>query len=317
MKTLLLLFFATLILFGLNLYRLQSSEQQRTAVTPNSSLTAQLPALQPDEHMLQIQQSSSRQFRIQWGTNPEAPFFILDGPEQGAGFCDVLLERMQVYLPDVRHQVLIEPQNQIRQRLDAKENVCYPCAIYSADANARQGRLFSEPTHYYRPHGLIVRAELAAEISKRFGNPVDLPLLLQSELRFAFPVQRRYGELQPLLDEHRERSASHLRFETGKDAAILHLQMLSQEQLDVTIDYISSLNYYKRHSRRKLAFLPIAGYQDWLPGAVACPDNSWGQLAVLRVNAVIDKLRQDRALQQNLRFWFGEDLPPYPLDLTH
>lgn len=312
MKILLSLFVATLLIFGLNLYRLQSAAPE-SFPTPKAQLpTTQLPALQPEQHILQIQQSSIRQFRIQWGMNPEAPFFILDGPDKGMGFCDVLVERLQVYLPDVRHQFLVEPQARIRQRIDAKENLCYPCALYSSDPALQKGRLFSKPTHYYRPHGIITRPELAAEMRRRFGHPIDLAKLLQSELRFGFPSQRRYGTLQPLLDEHRLHSPNYVSFDTGQDASMLHLQMLSQQQLDATIDYISSLNFYTRHSKRKLVFLPIAGYQDWLAGAVACPDNNWGQLAVLRVNAVIHRLRTDSALQQNLQFWFGEGLPPFP-----
>ena len=65
-------------------------------------------------------------------------------------------------------------------------------------------------------------------------------------------------------------------------------------------------------SAQPLVFLPIAGFEDWLAGAVSCPDSNWGQLAVLRVNAIIDNIRQDKALRQNLQFWFGDNLPPYP-----
>lgn len=317
MKILLALFVATLLLFGLNLYRLQSAAPESFPVPETHQVPQQLPALQPEQQILQIRQSSSRQFRILWGMNPEVPFFILDGPDQGTGFCDVLVERLQVYLPDVRHQFLAEPQARIRQRIDAKENLCYPCALYSADPAVQKGRLFSKPTHYYQPHGIITRPELADEISRRFGNPVDLAKLLQSELRFGFPSQRRYDKLQPLLDEHRLHSPNHVSLDTGKDATMLHLQMLSQQQLDATIDYASSLKFYTMHSQRKLVFLPIAGYQDLLPGAVACPDNNWGQLAVLRVNAVINRLREDQKLRQNLQFWFGEDLPPFPAEPAH
>ncbi|MDZ7869947.1 MAG: hypothetical protein U5L02_12275 [Rheinheimera sp.] len=312
MKILFSLIVATLVLFGLNLYRL-SADGPVTAPQQSSQQTAlQLPALQPEQQLSLIQQSSARQFRLLWGTNPEAPFHILEGPDQGQGFCDVLIQRLQVYLPDVRHQTLIEPQSRIRQRMDAKEHLCYPCALYVPASEDRKGRLFSKPTHYYRPHGIITRPDLAETIRKRFGMPVNLQKLLASELRFGFPSQRRYGKLQPLLDEHRIHSPYHISLDTGKDATMLHLQMLSQHQLDATIDYISSLQYYDRHSAEPLVFLPIAGFEDWLAGAVSCPDSNWGQLAVLRVDAIIDNIRQDKALRQNLQFWFGDNLPPYP-----
>lgn len=314
MKILISLFVLTLVLFCLNLYRLESADLTAPSAVNVRQSAAQLPALQPEQQMLQIQQGNTRQFRLQWGTNPEAPFYILEGPDQGQGFCDVMVERLQVYLPDVRHQTLIEPQSRIRQRMDAKEHLCYPCALFVPESQHANGRLFSKPTHYYRPHGIITRPDLANSIRQRFGDPVDLAKLLASELRFGFPSQRRYGKLQPLLDEHRIHSPNHISLDTGKDATMLHLQMLSQQQLDATIDYISSLQYYDRHSTQPLVFLPIAGFEDWLAGAVSCPDSNWGQLAVLRVNAVIDKIRQDKALRQNLQFWFGKDLPPYPQD---
>lgn len=313
MKTLLTLLIATIILFALNLYRLQTTVDDAATFAPPSAGSSALQALEPNQQLPQIEQSNARQFRIFWGKGQEAPFFIFSGPDQNTGFCDVLTERLQVYLPEVRHQFLTEPLEKIRQRMDAKENVCYPCALYPSQNSPQSGRLFSQPTHYYRPHGIIIRAEMESELTQKYGNPVDLAQVLASELRFGFASQRRYGTLQPLLDQHRAHSPRHVNFEAGSDASMLHLEMLSQGQLDVTLDYISSLHYFKRHSKKQLVFIPIKGYQDWVPGAVACPDSNFGQLAILRINAVIDKVRQDQALQQNLQFWFGEGLPPYPL----
>lgn len=313
MKTLLTLLIATLLLFILNLYRLQAGgDDVRTSEAFNEGGSS-LQALAPNQQIPQIEHSNAKQFRIVWGKGQEAPFFISSGPDQNTGFCDVLAERLQVYLPEVRHQFLSEPLDHIRQRMDAKENVCYPCSLYTPDHAAQFGRLFSQPTHYYRPHGIIIRAEMESEITEKYGNPVDLTQLLASELRFGFPSQRRYGNLQPLLDQHRAQSENTVKFESESDASMLHLEMLSQNKLDATLDYVSGLHYFKRHSKKQLVFLPIKGYQDWLPGAVACPDNKFGQLAVLRINAVIDKIRQDQALQQNLQFWFDEGLPPYPV----
>lgn len=312
MKILFSLIVVTLVLFGLNLYRLSATDSDATLQPPVAQTTPQLPALQPEQQLPLLEQSSARQFRLQWGMTPEAPFHILEGPDQGQGFCDLLVQRLQVYLPDVRHHPLIEPQSRIQQRIDAKEQLCYPCALYVPASQDRKGRLFSKPTHYYRPHGIITRPDLAKTIRQRFGLPVNLQKLLASELRFGFPAQRGYGKLQPLLDEHRLNGPNHVSVDTGKDATMLHLQMLGQHRLDATLDYISSLQYYDRHSAEPLVFLPIAGYEDLLAGAVSCPDSNWGQLAVLRINAIINNIRQDKALRQNLQFWFGDELPPYP-----
>lgn len=311
MKLLLPLLLLTVLLFGLNLWWIDQQQHKIARPSRHQSQNIILPPAVLPEQPLQAQLIPHQQFTIQWGANPEAPFHIRQGPDNGSGFCDVLLERLKVYLPDVRHQYVRESHSQIRRRMDAKEPICFPCTLHRPE-QAQQGRIYSKPTHYYAPHGIIATPAMAGKIRQRFGNPVNLTALLASELRFGYPAARRYGELQQQLEQHRKTSQTHVSFEAGQDASMLHFQMLNSTQLDATLDYRASLNYYLQHAREPLEFLPIAGHQHWLPGAISCPDSNWGQLAVLRINAVIDKIRQDKQFQQNLQFWFNQRLPVYP-----
>ncbi len=313
MKLLLPLLLLTILLFGLNLWWIDQQQNQIARPSRHQSQNKALPPAVLPQQPLQSQLIPSQQFAIQWGANPEAPFHISQGPDKGRGFCDVLLERLKVYLPDVRHQYIHESHNQIRRRMDAKEHVCFPCTLFQPALAEKNGRIFSKPTHYYAPHGVIATPAMASQIRQRFGNPVDLSALLASELRFGYPPARRYGELQEQLDQYSKSSRAPGRVDSGTDVSMLHFQMLNSGQLDATLDYRASLNYYQQHAREPLEFLSIAGHQHWLPGAISCPDSNWGQLAVLRINAVVDKIRQDKQFQQNLQFWFNQELPLYPV----
>lgn len=277
--------------------------------TPAPVQTAEPAAVPPIAHASKtaFPAINTQPFTIRWGLVNEPPFHIQFGPEQQQGFCDVLVERLRVYLADVQHQTVAGLQDQLRQQLYAGDNLCLPCSIAQA---TRPGRLYSKPTHFMQTHGVIIRTADAAMFIQRFGSPVRLEQLLRSELKFARPHTRRYGSIQPLLERYQQ--ADQLIAASQFDEPSLQmLRWLSHGQVDYVIDYVSTLRYFSRHDRAALQFLPLADFPRWLPAAVSCPDTNWGQLAILRVNAAIDKIRQDAKLQQSLQQWFSADLPSY------
>lgn len=262
-----------------------------------------------DQHVGFFADNSSG-LTIRWGLVNEPPFHINDGPEQDQGFCDVVVERLQVYLADVRHITELNSQDNLRQRLYRGDNVCLPCSILQP---ADDGRLYSKPLYFVQSHGIIVRSHDAATFRQRFGEPINFDLLLQSELRFARPAARRFGPLQPTLEryqrKHRLVPATQL-----NQPSMQMLHWLAAGQTDYVLDYISTLHYFSRHSRGELTFIPIANLPQWLPAASSCPDTQWGQAAILRINAAAEHLRRDKTLQQSLQQWFSPALPAYPMD---
>ena len=54
----------------------------------------------------------------------------------------------------------------------------------------------------YTRHGVITTASKAQRFIKAFGEPLSFTALAQSDYRFAQPIERRYGELQPIIEDY-------------------------------------------------------------------------------------------------------------------
>jgi uncharacterized protein (TIGR02285 family) len=277
---------------------------------PNQPVRAEpsfIPAVTPDETIVASQLSINQLLKIKWGVAPEAPFHITQGPDQNNGICDVLLQRLAVHLPDVRQERLIDSHANIRLRMQQQQQVCFPCTLYQPEKAAAQGLIYSEPTHFYRPHGIVVKQTNVQAFTQKFGDPIDLNKLLSSDYQFSFLPARRFGELQPIIDKYPNNFKKIADLKSTQEI----FRMVDQAILDFTIDYQSALIYYNRSEQHQLAFIPIAGQPALLAGAISCPDSNWGQLAIIRINKVIETLRQDPRLLENLRFWQGQELPAY------
>lgn len=252
---------------------------------------------------------------IIWGVNSSPPFHILSGSYQGDGFCDALIETFQDRLPQLSHKVRQLPSRRITHLMRSNKNLCFPCLIKKTSYNSTFN--FTQTTHLYRPHGIITRASLAGDIRSKYGDPVRLAELVEhSNLRFAQPTERRYGQLQPLLEKHLIGSDNFKNI-SGVNSHVNLLTMLMNNRIDYTIDYQLIMNYYNTtqqerlaQSTEKLVFLPIAEYEGQvIEGAVGCSNNAWGRRAVRELNGVIDLLRRDPDFQRRLDKWLGADRP--------
>lgn len=310
------LLLALFFLLGIGTWLITSGSASRPAINASANASTNsstaIPAVTPDETIVASQLGRNQLLQIQWGVTPEAPFHIAQGPDQGNGFCDVLLQRLAVYLPDVRQERLLDSHANIRLRMQQHQQVCFPCTLFKPETATAQARIYSEPTHFYRPHGVVVRKAAAKSFIEKFGSPIDLVKLLQSDYRYSFPAARRFGDLQPLIDQY---SKNYLAIPDAKNSQDI-FRLVDQSALDFSIDYQSALTYYNRSEQHQLIFLPIAGQPQLLAGAISCPDTNWGQLAIFRINKVVEKLREDPQLLENLRFWQGSDLPAYQSELA-
>lgn len=296
-------FLALMLTFCLGLWLWGNQSAEQSLITDPE----RIPAVSPDGAIVASQLGRNQLLKIQWGVTPEAPFHITQGPDQDNGFCDVLLQRLAVYLPDVRQERLVDSHANIRLRMQQHQQVCFPCTLYKPKTAASQARIYSEPTHFYRPHGIVVRKKDIKNFTEQFGNPIDLTKLLTSGYHYSFAPSRRFGDLQPLLEQYPDNYKIMPQVKSTQDI----FRMVDQAVLDFSIDYQSALIYYNRSEQHQLAFMPIAGQPELLAGAISCPDSNWGQLAILRINKVVGKVRQDALLLENLRFWQGTSLPAY------
>lgn len=239
---------------------------------------------------------------IHWAINDAPPFHVLHGEYQRQGICDVLTRVVHRYLPEQQINYLHMPQPRIAQAMDNKEPVCFPCMIYKPEGEARA--VYSLPSHFYYPHRIITSESTARTLQALYGEPVSLEKLLDdTRFRLGYPVGRRYGMLQPLLNEHDPFLA---RAGTGGAVAILH--MISSGRLDYTIDYPIVANYFQRLYNRKMVTLEIAeNIKQPVAGAIGCANNAWGKAKIAEINRVIQNIRQDPELSEVLKLWHSSD----------
>ncbi|MDV6315218.1 TIGR02285 family protein [Idiomarina sp. HP20-50] len=256
------------------------------------------------------QSSIASEEDIIWGTSSSPPFHVFSGVYEGQGFCDALVTGFQRQLPELSHRVRKLPSRRITMIMKKNKNLCFPCLIKRTSYNSEFN--YTDTTHLYPPHGIITTADNAKKIIQKYGHPVRFSELVKdADLRFAQPTERRYGRLQPLLEEHLIDSEN-FSFISGQNAHVNLLTMLVNDRIDYTVDYKMVMVYYNETKDKNsgLVFLPIKEYDGVvIEGAVGCTDNEWGRNAVDQLNKVIQQLQADPDFQRSLDKWLGNDRP--------
>ncbi len=236
--------------------------------------------------------------RLNWAINDAPPFHVLHGEYQRQGVCDVLIKVLHRYLPDRQPRYLEMPQPRSAQALDNKEPVCFPCMIYKPEGEERA--IYSKPTHLYYPHQIITNDSTAKALRALYGEPISLDKLLNdSRFRLGYPTGRRYGVLQPLLNEHAPYLAR-----SGPGGAIAILHMISSGRLDYTIDYPMIAKYFQQLYNRDMVTLAIAeNHQQPVAGAIGCANNAWGRQRIAEINQKMPQIRRDPEFLEVLKLW--------------
>ncbi|MGM0481465.1 MAG: hypothetical protein ACQEQZ_06015 [Pseudomonadota bacterium] len=249
---------------------------------------------------------------INWGVSISPPFYIGAGEYQNQGFCDVLVRRLQDKLPGIKHNIRQLPAKRVTYLMKKNDNLCFPCLIKKTHYNA--GFQYTDTTHLYPPHGILTHRRAAEQMIQRYGNPVAFAKLAKDpDFRFAQSIQRRYGKLQPIIEQHLV-DHNHYTTVAGEGAHVNLMTLLLSQRIDYTLDYEAIKRFYERtHALaddEQLVFLPIAENQGGsIEGAVGCTNNAWGKKATAKMNTVISELAVDDRFQRSLDFWLGASRP--------
>lgn len=249
---------------------------------------------------------------LSWATNTAPPFHIVGGPFNQQGICDELLNSIQKQLPDTKHQILVMPQTRIHQALNNKEPLCFPCMIHRAKPTSTA--VFSQPTHWYRPQGIITRKALAHHFSQQFGSPLVLAnLLADKTFKLGLAAGRRYGELESVLEPYRKNSL----VRSGDDGPIALLKMIQSGRIDFTLDYDIILTYLNKtapEQAKGLVYVPLAELQQPIAGAVGCSNSDWGRQQIELIDTVLPAVRAAPAFMQSLELWFDAQVLTAPAE---
>lgn len=247
---------------------------------------------------------------ITWGVNSAPPFHIYDGEYKDAGVCDALVSAFQQELPQHVHNIRKLPSRRITMIMKRNKNLCFPCVIKNSAYNTTF--LYSDTTHKYAPHGVITDRDTGQYITAKYGYPIQFEQLAKdTDLRFGQPDERRYGKLQPFIDDYLL-NASNFSFISGQQSHVNVLAMILNDRIDYTVDYEMVKTYYQRthDDGDKLSFIPIAEYADEvIEGAVGCTRNEWGKRTVETLNSAISSVQSNSEFQRALERWLGPNRP--------
>lgn len=250
---------------------------------------------------------------LQWAINTSPPFHVVGGPYHQQGLCDQLLSSIKKQLPLLDHQILVMPQTRIHQALNQDQPLCFPCMIHRPQPT--KTAVFSHPSHWYRPQGVITRDALAHHFRHQFGSPLVLAELLQAKtFKLGLASGRRYGDLEPLLEPYRQKEL----VRSGDDSSVALLKMIQSGRIDFTLDYDIILTYLKKtdpEQAKGLVYVPITELPTAIAGAIGCSNSEWGLQQIKRINAVLPQVQADTEFRQSLELWFDGKVLPSPAEL--
>lgn len=249
---------------------------------------------------------------LSWATNTAPPFHIVGGPFNQQGICDELLKSIKKQLPGLNHQILLMPQTRIHQALNNKEPLCFPCMIHRAKPT--ETAVFSQPTHWYRPQGVITRKALANHFIQQFGSPLVLARLLEARtFKMGLAAGRKYGDLEPLLEPYRKTALAR----SGDESSVALLKMIQSGRIDFTLDYDIILTYLNKtapEQAKGLVYVPMAELPRPIAGAVGCSNSDWGRQQVELINTVLPKVKADPSFKKSIELWFDPQVLPPPTE---
>ena len=249
---------------------------------------------------------------LNWATSTAPPFHIVGGAFDQHGLCDQLLTSIKKQLPDFSHQTFVMPQARIHQALNNKEPLCFPCMIHRVQPT--KTAVFSTPTHWYRPQGVITRKALANHFIQQFGSPLVLARLLEARIfKMGLAAGRKYGELEPLLEPYRKTVLAR----SGDESSVALLKMIQSGRIDFTLDYDIILTYLNKtapEQAKGLVYVPMAELPLPIAGAVGCSNSDWGRQQVELINTVLPKVKADPSFKKSLELWFDPQVLPPPTE---
>ncbi|MBI9075132.1 MAG: TIGR02285 family protein [Desulfatibacillum sp.] len=228
---------------------------------------------------------------LKWLVIDWPPYQMLEGPEQGMGRFDALLDMYIKNLPQYDHKKV--EMNWARFWTGVKEGqeVCNIFAIKTEERE--QIAAFSTANSF----GIPVRAVMRKSTSESLGNPLSVSLsdiVKDRRLKGVLESKRSYG---PALDKILTGIQGSVNFERVAIPSDSVIQMLLSGRVDYSIEY-PFVAYYlaEKHAslyKEPLISIPIEDGPRFYESYVACPKNEWGEMVLKDINTMLEKVKQD------------------------
>ncbi|WP_157836319.1 TIGR02285 family protein [Rheinheimera texasensis] len=234
---------------------------------------------------------------MDWFIRDWPPVNILQGPQQGQGAYDVMLNRLIAALPQYDHQLHISTLTMRQQMMQQQKSHCLFGLLKTPQ---RQTFLqFSEPVAVIPNLQLVARADHPLWRQLEGKNAVDLSWLFGQAWRGMVEQHRTYpAPISEHLNEFIQVSAT----ETNL------AQMLKANRADYVLEYADRMHYLAQDFPDiQLKALPLLGLPAVTEVYVACSINEHAKEQIKAVNQALQQLRQDPQYRSALLDWLSPD----------
>lgn len=220
---------------------------------------------------------------MDWYVRDWPPVNILQGPEQGRGAYDLMLNQLMAALPQYKHQLHISSLTMRQQMMQQQKSHCLFGLLKTPQ---RQTFLqFSEPVALIPNLQVVALANHPLWQQLQAQQVIDPAWLFQQSLRGMLEQNRSYpDQINDHLQEFVQVSAT----ETNL------AQMLKAKRADFVVEYPDRMHYLaKSDPALKLKSMPLLGLAAVSEIYVACSMNEQAKAQIKAVNHAMQTLRND------------------------
>ncbi|OUS26428.1 hypothetical protein A9Q99_18000 [Gammaproteobacteria bacterium 45_16_T64] len=240
---------------------------------------------------------------LTWYLTNWPPAFIVDGLRQGTGYADVIVDILEREMPEYRHERQLLPYPRILNYIERGNEGCYPTNIYD---KKHDFGVTSVPIVLVSGHSIYIHKDNLEKFP--YPRGVSLAALLNnSALTLGVRGDLEFGStLSPILKSHR--NEKHMITRSGQDLVDGLVKMLDRRRIDYFIEY----NFVMKFVTDKIGLkmddfieIPIFENRDeYVRGAVECPNSPWGKEVIVKVNKILVNLRETAEFRELNEKWF-------------
>jgi len=227
---------------------------------------------------------------VTWQVVHWPPYQMLDGPDQGQGLFDALLDLFKANLPQYEHKTI--EMNWARFFSELKEGKKI-CSLFTIKTEEREAFIeFSKPVAIGTPLRIMMRESGIETLGSR--DPISMVTLLKDTRFKGVLIDKR--SYYPVMDKIFEEHAS---LTTFKKLAIPEqsvIQMILAGRADYTLEYPNVANYmaakFQDEFETKIRSIPVKELQELSQSSCACPKNEWGKQVIKEFDIMLDQVKQ-------------------------
>lgn len=234
---------------------------------------------------------------MDWFIRDWPPVNILQGPQQGQGAYDVMLNRLIAALPQYDHQLHISTLTMRQQMMQQQKSHCLFGLLKTPQ---RQTFLqFSEPAAAIPNLQLVASADHPLWRQLQGQSAVDLNWLFGQAWRGMVEQQRTYP---PQISDH----LPELLQVSATDTNLV--QMLKANRADYVLEYPDRMFYLAQQwPDIQLKSMPVLGMAAVVEVYVACSINEQAKGQIKAVNQALAQLRHDPQYRAALLDWLSPE----------